>query len=144
MSHFCFIIRHKLYTFNTGHTIMCIIFCRDYWEFHRLKPFLEILKTRWERWKHLEKQEFTHYASVNISKHTQYFRNRCDRFVFILKIELNFIKSLLLIFFKFIFIFWIYFSTGFRRFLYEFPKFLKTGFSAEIPINRDSLCSMHA
>ena len=41
------------------------------------------------------------------------------------------------LFFKFIFIFLRDFSTVFRRFFSEFPIFLKSGFSAEIPIKRD-------
>ena len=38
-------------------------------------------------------------------------------------------------FFRFTFLFWRIFSMVFRRFLCEFPIFLKTIFSTEIPIN---------
>ena len=98
---------HKLVAFNTGNTIICIIFCHVYWEFQRWKPFLEILKTQWEKDETPWKARIDDLCFfVNISEHTQFF------FLFPSNILRNF-------------------SSVFRRFLNEFSIFLK------IPIRRD-------
>ena len=72
--------------------------------------------------KTLEKQEITHYVFCqHLETHTIFEPA-------FLRLVLNFVNSL--------------FSTVLDRLLREFPIFLKLGFSAEIPINRDRIGGM--
>ena len=96
------------------------------------------MKTDWERRKILEKQEFTHYVFCKYLGTIFSKTHFCDRLVLIENIIK--LKSILIkICFSNLLFFLRNFSTVFRWFLSEFPIFRKTGFSAEIPKNRDRI-----
>ena len=80
------IIKKKLITFNIGYIDNCIIFCRDWWEFQRWKPFLEILKTQLVRnpWKtRIYAFFFSHYPETIFSKTQQYAT--CYSIIFVIE-----------------------------------------------------------
>ena len=80
--------QHWLHYYNYMHNILSRLMGVS-----ALKTVFRNIENSLKNWQNpLEKQEFSHYSLVNISEHTQYFRNRicANRFVFKLKIQLYF------------------------------------------------------